>query len=258
MSWAGIKRKRNLWELAILVLGLNLWVTFLLVPLLHLDSPAVGAAWLCALPLVTLAVGVVLRNRLVLLAAYPLLLAVPTLVAPKLVGVNVYSPLTFCLVAVSFVAYMVATVALLEVIHAPPEPAETKSLGQVRLDERWRRRVRIHRWLAVLAGVFPALFIFTAFLHPGVQQDLAAYYPRRGTSPQVFTGVLVLLLWLTVFYAYFLLPLKSHVRGDPYLRYELRKIRHDARTGKPRAGFYVYVGLALVFMVLLMLGRGCS
>ena len=257
MNLATLHQQRNLWELAILVLGLNLWVTFLLVPLLHLDSPATGSVWLSVPPLAALAAGVVLRNRLVLLAAYPLLLMVPTLVTPKLVGVNVYSPLTFCLVSVSFVAYMLATVALLEVIHAPAAPTETKSLGQVRLDERWRRRVRIHRWLAVLAGVFPALFIFTVFLHPGVQQDLATFYPRRGTSPQVFSGVLVLLLWLTVFYAYFLLPLKAHVRGDPYLRYELRKIRHDARTGKPRPGFYIFVSLALLFMVLLVAGRGC-
>lgn len=258
MNWITLRQGRNLWELAILVLGLNLWVTFLLVPLLHLDSPSSGTAWLCVPPLAALAVGVVLRNRIVLLAAYPLLLAVPTLVNPKLVGVNVYSPLTFCLVAVSFVAFMVATVMLLEVIHAPAAPAETRSLGQVRLDERWRRRVRIHRWLAVLAAVFPALFIFTAFLHPGVQQDLAAYYPRRGTSPQVFAGILVLLLWLTVFYAYFLSPLKAHVRGDPHLRYELRKIRHEARTGKPRTSFYIFVAMALVFMLLLVVGRGCS
>ena len=251
-------KQRNLWELAILVLGLNLWVTFLLVPLLHLSSPSGGTTWLCVPPLVALGAGVALRNRLVLLAIYPLLLAVPTLVTPKLVGVNVYSPLTFCMVAVSFVAYMIATVALLEVIHAPAAPTESKSLGQVRLDQRWRRRVRIHRWFAVLAAVFPAVLIFTAFLHPGVQQDLTTYFPRRGTSPQVFAGVLVLLLWLAVFYAYFLLPLKAHARGDPYLSYELRKIRHDARTGKPRGGFYFFVAMALIFMVLLVVGRGCS
>ena len=247
-----------MWEIAILALGLNLWVTFLLVPLLHLDAPGAAAAWLTAPPLLALGAGVVLRNRIVLLAAYPLLLALPTLINTKLVGVNVYSPLTFCLVALSFVAYMVATVVLLEVIHAPAPPAETKSLGQVSLDARWRRRVRIHRWLAVLAGVFPALLIFTAFLHPGVQADLAAYFPRRGTAPQVFLGVMVLLLWLAIFYAYFLQPLRSHVRGDPYLRHELRRIRHDARTGKPRAGFYVFVTMALIFMVILVLSRGCS
>ena len=255
---AAIGQQRSLWEIAILALGLNLWVTFLLVPLLHLDSPTAAAAWLTAPPLLALGAGIVLRNRMVLLAAYPLLLGLPTLINTKLVGVNVYSPLTFCLVALSFVAFMVATVALLEVIHAPAAPTETKSLGQVRLDERWQRRVRIHRWLAVLAGVFPALLIFTAFLHPGVQADLTTYFPRRGTSPQVFLGVMVLLLWLTIFYAYFLQPLRSHVRGDPYLQYELRRIRHDARTGKPRAGFYVFVAMALIFMVVLVVSRGCS
>lgn len=251
------KRRRNLWEIAIVVLGLNLWVTFLLVPLLHLDSPPETTVVLCLVPLLALAAGVFFRQRVVLLGGYPLLLAVPTLVSPKLVGVNVYSPLTFCLVSISFVAYSVATVALLQAIQAPPGEPDGKSLGKVRLDERWRRRVRIHRWMAVLAGLFPALLIFAVFLHPGIQQDLAAYYPRRGTAPQVFSGVLVLALWVVIFHAYFLTPLRSHIRGDPHLRYELRRLRSEARLGKPRPGFYVYVLMALVFMVLLVAGRGC-
>lgn len=252
------RRRRNLWELAILVLGTNLWVTFLLVPLLHLKPEDRGLALpLVGLPLLVLLAGVLLRKRELLLGLYPLCLCLPVLFTPKLAGINVYSMLTFCLVAVSFVAYLVATAALLEAIVGPDRPTETKELGPVKLDERWRRRLRIHRWMALLAALFPACFIFTVFLHPGVQQDLAAYYPRRGAAAHGFIGVLALALWLAVFYAHFMLPLKAHVKGDPALQYELRRLRREARLGRPRPGFYAFVALALISMVLLVLGKGC-
>jgi hypothetical protein len=256
MAAAGT-RKKTIWDLALLVLGLNVWVNFLLLPALHLGRH--GALLpLTALPLLALLAGVALRRRSLLLGGFPLLLLLPVLAAPDLVGVNVYSPLTFGLVALSHVVYLVAALVLLGTLEAPEVPAVARPLSQTRRSGPWSRRLRFHRQLAALAGLFAITLIFVAFLHPGVQQDLRDFYPRREGSAGIMLGVVALALWLAVFYAYFAVPLRLHIRSDPPLRHQLQRLRSPGARGRPRPLFYAFVALALVGMGLLVLLRGCG
>jgi len=249
---------RSTWEVAIAALGLNLWVAFLLLPTLHLDPQYRGAgAWAVAiLALGALAAGLTLRLRVLLVGLYPGALLLGPLVTPRLVGPGIYSRVTFVLMALSFAAYLLATLYLLGTIDAPPVPAEGRDLAPARLGERWRRRLRIHRWMAALALIFPAILLVAAFLHPDLQRDLQEYYPRRARAAQALVGVLAVALWGSIFYAYFLVPLRSHVRGDPLLRKELRRLRRGTAGRRPGTLFYIQVGAALALMLLLLLLQG--
>lgn len=249
-------RARTIWDLALLVLGLNIWTSFLLLPALHMDRPGPNAAsvTLTACAPVALIVGVWLRSRAVLLAAYPLLLLTAVLAAPQLVGPNVYSPWTFVLVAVSFLAYALGTALLLDLLREHATFDEIRELPGAS-SSKWQRRMRIYRGLAGLAALFPAVLIATLFLHPSVRADLAQNYPGRISETTALYGVLLLALWLGLFQAYFLAPLKAHLKGDPTLRYELQRLRHESSQRRVRSSFYVFVVLSLGLMLVLLLTR---
>jgi hypothetical protein len=241
-------RRRSPWDAAILLLGVNLWVTFLLLPSLYLGKRG--------LPLPTLAVlvgspgilllGVRRRSEALLLALYPVALALGPITLPSLVGINVYTTASFTLVAASFVAYVLGTTLLLGALSAPTAPLETRPLQPAPVDGKWRRRYRMYRLLAVAAAVYPLVLLFVLFFHPAVQEDLARSFPRRHQSALSFFGVLLVLLWVVVFYTEFMSPLRAHVRGDPGLHGELAALRLAARRSKPRLSFYLWVLLALV------------
>ncbi len=258
-SLTRVPRTRSSWEVAIAALGVNLWVAFLLLPALHMERPGPGPlAWfMVALPLAGLAGGILLRRRGLLMGLYPALLLLATLAVPKLVSAGVYSPFTFTLMGASFMAYQLVTLYLTGLMDAPPVPTEGRDLAPVHLGSRWRRRLRIHRWMAALAVFFPAVLLATAFLHPGLQQDLQLNYPRRAGAARALVGVLTLALWASIFYAYFLVPLRAHVRGDPRVRRDVRRLRREAARGaRPGLPFYMLVGAALGLMVLLLILRG--
>lgn len=247
--------KRTIWDLAILVLGLNVWTSFLLLPVLHLERPGVGPAVVALVVLApaALVLGTFLRHRVSLLAVYPGLLLLPALHTPQLVGVNVYTSWTFCLVGLSFLAYLFGTPLLLEIIDAPAEPREGGDLEAFQLTPKWRRRLRVYRWMALLAAVFPATLIFALYLHPGVGAQMVKYFPNRHAEAHTFFGVLLLGLWIGVFWAYLLAPLKAHTRGDPQLRYELQQLRKRSSHHRPRGIFYLAVAAALLLMAVLTL-----
>jgi hypothetical protein len=245
----------TIWDLAIFVLGANIWISFLLLPVLHLERPGAGpfvTAFLVVAPLV-LVFGLLLRQRLILLALYPGLLVVPSLHTPQLVGVNVYTTWTFCLVGLSFLAYYVGTPLMLGIIESPPVPDEGKDLEAFPLTPKWSRRLRIYRWLALLAGIFPAVLVFALYLHPQVGDEMVRYFPGRHAEAHAFFGVLMLGLWIGIFSAYLLSPLKAHTRGDPQLRYELQQLRKASFVRRPRLGFYISVAVALLLMGALIL-----
>jgi antibiotic biosynthesis monooxygenase (ABM) superfamily enzyme len=248
-------RERRIWDIAIGVLGLNIWVSFLLVPVLHLEEPGPGAGVVLLLlaALSCLAVGVWRRHSLLLLVVYPLLLLLTTITNPQLVGVNVYTPWTFVLVAASLLAYLLATPLFLGLSAAPQLPDETRDLEQFPYTPKWRRRMRVYRGLAALAGVFPAVLVATLFLHPGVKADLTRSYPGRLTETLALFGVLVLMLWLGLFHTYFLTPLRAHIRGDPQVRYELQNLRRQLHRRRVRPSFYAFVAVALILMMVLVL-----
>jgi hypothetical protein len=253
-----IPKKRSLWDLALLVLGFNIWVLFLILPIVHLTLPHLSRTTLVLIGVAPLALvlGVLFRHGVTLLAVFPLLLVVPVAVTPQLVGVNVLSTWTFCLVTLSFLAYLLGTLLILRGFRAPPVPDEGRDLGPFEPTPRWRRRRRIYIWMAAMAGLFPAVLIYVLFLHPGVQANLAASYPTRAGEATAFFGVLALALWLGVFYADFLAPLRAHVRGDPRLHYDIEQIRRSAQRRQVRPSFFVFVAIALGLMVALFLVRG--
>ena len=250
-----ISRKWSIGDVTIGVLGLNLWITFLVLPTLHFlqHSPGVATvAGIIAGPLL-LAAGLHLHHRHLLLFGLPLSLFVPALFNPKLVGVNVYSAWSFALVATSFLAYMLATLAILRGHELPPVPEERRSIGEYVLSPRWRRRFRIYRWMAALSVLFPAVLIFGIFLDPEIQTLVRQSFPGRAQEAVTFFGIGALALWLLLFHADFLTPLRSHVRGDPYLHSELRRLRRAAFRARPGLSFYIAVVLALALILVFFL-----
>ena len=251
-------RERTIWDLAILVLGLNIWTGFLLLPALHLEQRVVslGIGGLLALGPLCLVLGTWLRHGILLLVVYPVALLAPAVAAPSLVGANIYSPWTFVMVAVSLLAYLLATPLLLGLLRSGSAAAEEepyRDLEEFPYTAKWRRRIRLYRGLALLAGLFPAVLVFTLYLHPGVQADLARNFPGRLSEALALFGLLLLLLWLGLFNTYFLAPLKAHIRGDPQVRYEIQRLRREVFRRGVRGGFYVYVVAALLLMAILVL-----
>lgn len=250
-----LSRKWSIGDVTIGVLGLNLWITFLVLPTLHFVKHSPGAATVAGIIAgpVLLAVGLYLRHRLVLLFGLPLSLFIPALVNPRLVGVNVYSAWSFALVAASFLAYMLVTLAILRGHELPPVPEERRSIGEYVLSPRWRRRFRIYRWMAALSVIFPLVLIFGIFLDPQIQAMVRQSFPGRAQEAVAFFGIGGLALWLLLFHADFLTPLRSHVRGDPYLHSELRRLRRSAFRARPGLSFYLAVVVALALILAFFL-----
>ena len=250
--------RRTIWDLAILVLGVNIWVSFLLLPVLHLEETTVrpgGFMLLLAGP-ICLALGTWWRHTVLLLVVYPLLLLVPALAAPQLVGPSVYTTWTFVLVAASLLAYLLATPLLLGLMRRRREQEKpSRDLERFPYTPKWRRRMRMYRGLAALAGVFPAVLVFTLYLQVDVRADLERNFPGRLSEALTLFGLLVLLLWLGLFHTYVLWPLKAHIRGDPQVRYELQQLRREVYRKGTRPTFYLYVGAALVLMLMLVLAH---
>ncbi|MCA9671084.1 MAG: hypothetical protein KC503_36050 [Myxococcales bacterium] len=249
-------RRRTIWDAAILVLGLNVWTSLLLVPALHLERrPGPVTIALMSLSLLTLLVGLVSRQRLLLLAAFPATLLLPVVATPTLVGVNVFSRWTFVLVSVGFIAYTIVSALLLEVLEAPAAPERRKRLPPGATGERWAKRWRIYIAMAFFSAAIPALLIFTLFLDRHVAADLARFYPERGPAAAVLFGVIAVGLWLGLFAAYFIAPLRAHVRGDPTTRSNLMRLRRESGGQRPRLRFYAWVGVALLLVSYLLFLR---
>ncbi len=250
------QEKWGIWDLAILVLGLNLWATFDLIPALHQPKALAASIWLLtAVPLVLLAGGSLLRNRALLLGAYPVSLLAPIVAAPRLVGVNVYSRWSFLLVSASFLVYTLGAALLLQSLATPAPAADRKQLHPAQPSGTVRQRRRIYLAMAVLTAAFPVALIATLYLDPAVQEAFRKHYPERATAAAVLFGALAMGLWLLLFHRYFYRTLRTHIRGDRDARADLVILRHDLRRPGPRPQFYLWVALALGMMVALYLAR---
>jgi hypothetical protein len=247
------KKHRTIWELALLVLGLNLWVSFLLMPVLHLAAPTIARSIWLLLPLSLglLALGLARLSRTILLGAYPSCLIISTLFEPHLVGVNVYSPWGFLLVDLSFLAYLLAALLVLRLAQPWTPSQEAHPLPLKPTSEHWRRRFRMYVWFAGQAVLFPGVLVFVLFLHPGVQADLRRSYPGRSEEALVLFGVLAVALWLGIFRANFWIPLRAHLRGDSRFLYDLQQQRRKALNPRPRLTLYLYAGSLVVLVFFL-------
>ncbi|MCB9558360.1 MAG: hypothetical protein H6707_19755 [Deltaproteobacteria bacterium] len=251
---------RRIFDAAVLVLACNLWICFLLVPMIHLQRVHLGVTttMLIAASLLLAIAGVALHSSLLLFAAFPCSLLLPVLLRSELVGINVYGPKTFVLVALSFVAFGVGGRLLFRLARAPEaHPQRVRRLAAPGNNERhWRRRWRIYTLFAAFTGLLPVSLLCGLFLTGDALERLRLAYPHRTAAAAVLFGILALAIYLAIFHLYVRVPLAAHVRGDGKLRGELIQTRRRLRR-RVSVWSYAILGLGVAALVgLLLRGSG--
>ncbi len=238
-------------------LGLNVWVTLVLVPALFVGAFRTPAeSLLAALPLVPLGVGLARRSPVWQLLAYPAALLVPIAYAPRVVTGNVHGQWSFLVVSASLVAYLFS-VSFFSSFRDPMAPSRTRPLSSAQrpIAPRWRRRFRLYYALAVLSALLPGALLYAVNFAPENLQAMRDRFPGRAGSMSALFNLGVLGLWMLLFSWAFVGVLKRHRTGDPELIAELAQLRKGARRGAPRPLFYFWVTLALGLMGALVFLR---
>lgn len=238
-------------------LGVNVWVSIVLLPGVFVGAFDTGGAQLAAaIPLFVLFVGLWRRSDAVLLLGVPSALLVPIALRPELVARHVYGPGRFALVAIGLVGYLLGASFLSSWREpAPPERVRALASAAAPTPERWKRRRRMYLGLTVLSAVIPACLIYAANFDGASQKFMQTLYPGRVATMTTMINVLIIALWIGLYIHAFLGVLRPHRVGDRDLAVQLAMTRSAARRGKPRPLFYVAVAAALVFMVLLVAYR---
>ncbi len=242
-------------DAVLLALGVNVWVSLILVPALFTGAlqRRSSAMFLAALPLVPLAIGAARRSPSWLLLVYPATLLGPILADFKILAAGVQGPVTFAIVAAGLVAYLFGAAFLTGLRDSPP-PERMRRLPSAGPERpaRWRRRSRIYAALTILSMAFPLTLIWAINFSKANQAFLKGMYPGRAGSLTLLLNLGALALWLALFASVFLAPLHKHRTGDRELAGAIESLRRRARRGAPRAVFYLAVLSALVFMGVLL------
>jgi hypothetical protein len=251
------RRWRALADAVAAALGLNVWVTLILVPALFTGAiKGLGGQLTALVPLVALGIGLARRSVPWLLGVFPALLLVPIVANPRLVAGNVHGPWSFLLVSTSVVAYLFA-VSWFSTFRDLPAPARTRSLAPEgdapEVPARWRRRFRIYRTLAVLAVLLPGLLLHAVNFHEPHLEAMRDKFANRVPALQVLGNLVLLAVWLLLYSWAFVGVLARHRTGDRALTTELAAIRKG--PARPRVRFYVWVVIALATMGALVLLR---
>jgi hypothetical protein len=244
-------------------LGLNLWVSLVLVPGLFLGS--FGAAALhgrtflamAPVPVVVLGIGIARRSPGWLLLAYPAALLAAIALDPRTIGQTAQRPLAFVLIAASLVGFFLGSAYLTSVRNAvATAPGRTRRLGAslgTKNPVRWRRRRRVYAALGILSLVFPAALLYQINFAPDTRAYLAEMYPgARGPSMIALLDLGAVALWLAAFAVGIVGPLRSHRTGDKELIADLERLRVEATRPAPSLAFYIGVVCALGLMALLL------
>lgn len=248
-------------------LGVNLWVSLVLVPsfVAGAFTRHVAAAVVAPLPLGVLFVGVLRRSPLWLLLAYPAALLLPVAVDVRIAAAGGATPWALALTALSLAGYLMGA-AYLSSMAAGGEPQLGRarrlagSLG-AKSPPRWQRRRRIYAALTALSIVVPAVLLYKVAFDGDTRALLLESYPTERLEGDRVQSMLALMLvgvlamWLVLFATAFVGPLRRHRTGDKDLVAELDRLRHDARQTSPRLRFYVAVVVALGLMALLVTVR---
>jgi len=251
-----------------LALGVNLWVVAVALPmLLAAHAHALGGASTaglvvtCLAPLGALGAGAWLdraqSQAWALLVAFPVLVAAPQALAAADVTARVVPAAAVVLAAASLVAYLAAVVraqARAEDAGDGSAPV-TRRLHQDPVPSRWRRRLRVYRGFAAVALAFPLVLVGSVCLSPSFTASLEASFGANAARAQALATVAVGLLWIVLLRAYVLAPLHGHLQHDRDLLRTMELDRRHARRGRPRAGFYFAVAVALVAMVAVVWQR---
>jgi hypothetical protein len=141
-----------------------------------------------------------------------------------------------------------------------PEPggapfAVARRLHQDPVPSRWRRRIRVYRGFTVVAVAFPLLLVGAVDLSPSFRASVAASFGAHAAHAQALATVGVGLLWIVLLRAYVLAPLHGHLQHDRDLLALMELDRRHARRGRPRAGFYFAVAVALLAMIAVVWQR---
>jgi hypothetical protein len=238
-------------------LGLNVWVTLVLVPALFVGAFRTPAeSLLAALPLLPLGVGLARRSPVWQLLVYPAALLLPIAWAPRIVTGNVHGRWSFLVVSASLVGYLFS-VSFFSSFHDPTPPSRTRSLSSAAkpVAPRWRRRFRLYYILAALSALLPAAMLYAVNFSTPNLSSLRDRYTGRVGSMAALLNLGVLGLWMLLFSWAFVGVLKRHRTGDPELAAELSALRKSARRGTPRPVFYLWVTLALGLMGALVFLR---
>jgi hypothetical protein len=240
-----------------LALGINVWISIVVLPGLFVGSWRESTDIVVAsLPLAALALGLWRRAEIVLLLVFPSTLMIPVALSPEIVGSHVYGPIRFAIVAVGLVAYLFG-VSFFSSFYEPPPPHGVRPLAssQEPVPQRWQRRLRLYRALVALSVVFPATMIYTVNFDRSNQAFLLQMYPGRVAQMATVINLAMIAAWVLLYSYAFLGVLRPHRTGDRVLVTDLARIRASARRGKPQPIFYVGVACALGFMLLLLFGR---
>jgi hypothetical protein len=246
-------RWRTFADVVAFTLGVNVWVTVVILPAVFLAALRGKLIVAALLPLGTLLLGLWRRSELVLLGLFPSALLVPISLEPALASSHVYGPLRFALVALGVIAYLFG-VSFFTTFHEPPAPKSVRPLSSVHLGPppRWQRRERVYWILTAMSLVIPAELVAWVNFDASVAKFLGEMYPGRVAWMTTALTAGAIVLWLGIYHYAFLGVLRPHRTGDRDLVGALAQARADAKAGKPRARFYLAVAFALVAMLVLI------
>ncbi len=237
-------------------LGLNVWTTLLLVPVLHTANTGVLQSrtplWLLVLPVPLLVLGLYKLSRPLLLALFPISLGVLIAVFRGPTGQGIFTVWTFGVAALSLLGYLVGSTIILEVQARQDDAVRSRQLPLPPLSNKWKRRRRVYLMLAIFAALIPLALIYTIDFHPATAKTLHKEYAGGAEEMQALFVVSALGLWLWLFATFFMTPLEQHRRGDSDVRRELIRLDKKSRRGRPQLSFYLVVAAALGLMGLLL------
>jgi hypothetical protein len=250
------QRWRAFADIVALALGINVWVSIVLLPSLFVGRWASPGN---ALPLLMLVLGLWRRSELVLLLLYPAALLVPVGFAPELASAHVYGPARFVIVGVGLIAYLLG-ISFFASFYEPPPPESSRPLASSRRPQpsRWQRRYRLYWALTILSVVFPATMFYAANFDEATQAFLRQMYPGRTQQMLAVIDLVLIAAWMLIYGRFFVGLLRLHRTGDPELARRITRIRAEMLgegRRRPRVAFFIGVICAVGFMLLFLFAR---
>jgi hypothetical protein len=241
--------RRRYSEGVILALGLNVWLSWLVLPGLYLGELTRLSVLLLALaPPILLGVGILRRSAFLLLLCFPATCLLGAAVAPRLVSSAAHSTARLSLLALGLCAFLLGVSLLLS--PTPGQPLRTRPLATGPTPPRWRRRVRVYRGLTLLSAVFPLVLVTAVNLSPQNRAYVGELYAGRQSVVFTLFNLGILALWLGLFIVYFVGVLDPHRSGDKELLRDLARL-----SATPRRGSRWRTVTALLLLSLALLGQ---
>lgn len=239
-----------------LLLGINVWISVVLLPAIFVDAATGPRLAVMVLPLLVLLWGLLRGGEAVLLGLFPAAVLLPVAVTPAMGASHVYGPVRFALVVAGVVAYLFG-ISFFATFHEPPAPRSVRTLTSATTGRpaRWRRRERVYWMLVGMSVLMPAILLAWVLYEPSIQSYLEQMYPGRLALMTTTLAVGAIALYLGVYHYLFLGVLRPHRTGDRDIVGALALAQAEAKVGRPRARFYLGVLIALAAMLLLLFAR---